>query len=68
MNLQSDYDLRVASRAAGDQIKREITPLPKPKPSKSSRPPKASRSQPRAAALAASSADRTIAGKLKRKP
>jgi addiction module HigA family antidote len=65
MNLQSDYDLRIAERAAGEKIKREITPLLKARRGKPTQP---SVAQPRAAALTASAANRTAAVKRSRKP
>ncbi len=51
LNLQIAYDLRVATAAAGEQIEREIEPMPK-----ADRPkmPKISAEHARAAALAAS--------------
>lgn len=32
MNLQRNYELKLAEQAHGDEICEEITPLPKPKP------------------------------------
>jgi antitoxin HigA-1 len=47
MNLQADYDLRIASRSAAEQIKQEIQPLAR---AKRLMPPKPPRAQTRAAA------------------
>ncbi|SDG65635.1 HigA family addiction module antitoxin [Paraburkholderia phenazinium] len=64
LNLQIDYDLRVAREGAGDQIASEIEPLPRPELPKL---PQAPRSHTRAAALAAS-VSHTAAVKPRRKP
>ncbi|HEY3598056.1 MAG TPA: HigA family addiction module antitoxin [Paraburkholderia sp.] len=55
MNLQVAHDLRVATEAAGEQIEREIEPLP---PRERPKPPKTPAAHARAAALAASAARR----------
>jgi addiction module HigA family antidote len=64
LNLQIAYDLRVATAAAGEQIEREIEPMPK-----ADRPkmPKVSAEHARAAALAASARDSATLGKTRRK-
>jgi antitoxin HigA-1 len=64
LNLQIAYDLRVATAAAGEQIAREIEPMPK-----AERPtmPKVSSEHARAAALAASVSSQATAGKTRRK-
>src|ERR1700761_630476 len=64
LNLQIAYDLRVATAAAGEQIEREIEPMPK-----ANRPklPKVSAEHARAAALAASLTGKLTAGKARRK-
>ena len=64
LNLQIAYDLRVATAAAGEQIEREIEPLPK-----ADRPelPKISAQHARAAALAASVSGNATTGKARRK-
>ncbi len=64
LNLQIAYDLRVATAAAGEQIEREIEPMPK-----SDRPkmPKVSAEHTRAAALAVSVSGSHTAGKARRK-
>ncbi|CAH2792003.1 MAG: Antitoxin HigA [uncultured Paraburkholderia sp.] len=64
LNLQIAYDLRVATAAAGEQIEREIEPMPK-----ADRPklPKVSAEPARAAALAASLCGSVAAGKARRK-
>lgn len=67
LNLQIDYDLRVASEAAGEQINSEIEPLPR---ARRPRSVKASTSQTRPAAIAASvakGATSVSAVKLRRK-
>ncbi len=65
MNLQVAHDLRVATEAAGEQIEREIEPLPlreRPKP------PKMPAAHARAAALASCAARRVgTAGNPSRK-
>jgi addiction module HigA family antidote len=64
LHLQIAYDLRVATAAAGEQIEREIEPMPK-----ADRPklPKVSAEHARAAALAASVSGSATAGKVRRK-
>jgi addiction module HigA family antidote len=64
LNLQIAYDLRVATAAAGEQIEREIEPMPK-----ADRPklPKVSAEHARAAALAASVSGNATGGKARRK-
>lgn len=64
LNLQIAYDLRVATAAAGEQIAREIEPLPE-----ADRPamPKIPPEHARAAALAASLSGHVTAGKTRRK-
>ncbi len=64
LNLQIAYDLRVATAAAGEQIEREIEPMPK-----ANRPkmPKVSAEHARAAALATSVAGHVTAIKARRK-
>ncbi|WP_211613507.1 HigA family addiction module antitoxin [Paraburkholderia haematera] len=64
LNLQIAYDLRVATAAAGEQIEREIEPMPK-----ANRPkmPKISAEHARAAALATRVADHVTAIKARRK-
>jgi antitoxin HigA-1 len=64
LNLQIAYDLRVATAAAGEQIEREIEPMPK-----ADRPklPKVSAEHARAAALAASVSRNFTAAKARRK-
>jgi addiction module HigA family antidote len=64
LNLQIAYDLRVATAAAGEQIEREIEPMPK-----ADRPkmPKVSSEHSRAAALAASVSSNLTASKARRK-
>jgi antitoxin HigA-1 len=64
LNLQIAYDLRVATAAAGEQIEREIEPMPK-----ADRPklPKVSAEHARAAALAASVSGKFTAGNARRK-
>jgi addiction module HigA family antidote len=64
LNLQIGYDLSVANEGAGEQIAREIEPLPKRQRPKL---PKAPRSHARAAALAASVAGGAAAVKRRRK-
>ncbi|MFM0041423.1 HigA family addiction module antitoxin [Paraburkholderia sediminicola] len=64
LNLQIAYDLRVATAAAGEQIEREIEPMPK-----ANRPkmPKVPAEHARAAALAARLAGTVTAIKARRK-
>ncbi len=64
LNLQIAYDLRVATAAAGEQIEREIEPMPR-----ANRPklPKVSAEHARAAALAASLTGNVTAIKARRK-
>lgn len=64
LNLQIAYDLRVATAAAGEQIEREIEPMPR-----ANRPklPKVSAEHARAAALAASLTGNVTALKARRK-
>jgi antitoxin HigA-1 len=64
LNLQIAYDLRVATAAAGEQIEREIEPMPK-----ADRPtmPKVSAEHARAAALATSLNSRLAASRTRRK-
>ncbi|NPT42135.1 HigA family addiction module antidote protein [Paraburkholderia sp. 1N] len=64
LNLQIAYDLRVATAAAGEQIEREIEPMPK-----ANRPkmPKVPAEHARAAALATRLADHVTAIKTRRK-
>jgi addiction module HigA family antidote len=64
LNLQIAYDLRVATAAAGEQIEREIEPMPK-----ADRPamPTVSAGHTRAAALALSVSGKLAAGKTRRK-
>lgn len=64
LNLQIAYDLRVATAAAGEQIEREIEPMPR-----ANRPklPKISAEHARAAALAASLTGNVTAIKARRK-
>ncbi|CAH2907337.1 MAG: Antitoxin HigA [uncultured Paraburkholderia sp.] len=64
LNLQIAYDLRVATAAAGEQIEREIEPMPK-----ADRPklPKVSAEHAHAAAPAASLGGRVASGKARRK-
>src|SRR5471032_1260194 len=64
LNLQIAYDLRVATAAAGEQIEREIEPMPK-----ADRPtmPKVSAEHARAAALATSLHSRLAASRTRRK-
>ncbi|RKR44508.1 addiction module HigA family antidote [Paraburkholderia sp. BL17N1] len=64
LNLQIAYDLRVATAAAGEQIEREIEPMPKAQRPKM---PKISAGHARAAALAASVSGKVTAGKARRK-
>ena len=65
LDLQIGYDLRVASEGAGEQIAREIEPLPRARRPKL---PKSPRSHARAAALAASVTSSVAAVKPRRKP
>jgi len=65
LNLQIGYDLGVASEGAGEQIAREIEPLPKRQRPKL---PKAPRSHIRAASVAASVAGSVALIKRQRKP
>ncbi|MGF6900692.1 addiction module HigA family antidote [Paraburkholderia sp. GAS348] len=64
LNLQIAYDLRVATAAAGEQIEREIEPMPK-----ANRPkmPKVSAEHARATALAARLTGHVTAIKARRK-
>jgi addiction module HigA family antidote len=64
LNLQIAYDLRIATAAAGEQIEREIEPMPK-----ADRPklPKVSAEHTRAAALAVSVSGNYAARKTRRK-
>ena len=64
LNLQIAYDLRVATAAAGEQIEREIEPMPK-----ANRPkmPKVPAEHARAAALATHVAGHVTAIKARRK-
>ncbi|MFM0034436.1 HigA family addiction module antitoxin [Paraburkholderia strydomiana] len=64
LNLQIAYDLRIATAAAGEQIEREIEPMPR-----ADRPtmPKVSAEHTRAAALAVSVSGSHTAGKAHRK-
>lgn len=64
LNLQIAYDLRIATAAAGEQIEREIEPMPK-----ANRPklPKISAEHARAAALAASLTGNVTVIKARRK-
>jgi addiction module HigA family antidote len=64
LNLQIAYDLRIATAAAGEQIEREIEPMPK-----ANRPkmPKVSAEHARAAALATSLTGNVTAIKARRK-
>lgn len=64
LNLQIAHDLRVATAAAGEQIEREIEPMPR-----ANRPklPKVSAEHARAAALAASLTGNVTAIKARRK-
>ncbi|MFM0715955.1 HigA family addiction module antitoxin [Paraburkholderia strydomiana] len=64
LNLQIAYDLRIATAAAGEQIEREIEPMPR-----ADRPtmPKVSAEHARAAALAVSVSSSHTAGKAHRK-
>jgi addiction module HigA family antidote len=64
LNLQITYDLRIATAAAGEQIEREIEPMPR-----ADRPtmPKVSAEHARAAALAVSVSSSHTAGKAHRK-
>ncbi|MET3229948.1 UNVERIFIED_ORG: addiction module HigA family antidote [Burkholderia sp. 1263] len=64
LHLQIAYDLRVATAAAGEQIEREIEPMPK-----ADRPkmPKVSAEHGRAAALAASLRGNAALGKARGK-
>jgi antitoxin HigA-1 len=64
LNLQIAYDLRVATAEAGEQIEREIEPMPK-----ADRPtmPKVSAEHARAAALATSLNSRLAASRTRRK-
>jgi addiction module HigA family antidote len=64
LNLQIAYDLRIATAAAGEQIEREIEPMPR-----ADRPtmPKVSAEHARAAALAVSVSGNHTAGKAHRK-
>ena len=64
LNLQIGYDLRVATAAAGEQIEREIEPMPK-----ADRPkmPKISAEHARAAAQAASLSGNVATIKARRK-
>jgi addiction module HigA family antidote len=64
LNLQIAYDLRIATAAAGEQIEREIEPMPK-----ADRPklPKVSAEHTRAAALAVSVSGNHAARKTRRK-
>ena len=64
LNLQIAYDLRIATAAAGEQIEREIEPMPR-----ANRPklPKVSAEHARAAALAASLTGNVTAIKARRK-
>ncbi|WP_121315445.1 HigA family addiction module antitoxin [Paraburkholderia sp. RAU2J] len=64
LNLQIAYDLRIATAAAGEQIEREIEPMPR-----ANRPkmPKVSAEHARAAALAVSVRGSRTAGKARRK-
>jgi addiction module HigA family antidote len=64
LNLQIACDLRIATAAAGEQIKREIEPMPR-----ADRPkmPKVSAEHARAAALAVSLSGSHTAGKARRK-
>ncbi|MFM0736624.1 HigA family addiction module antitoxin [Paraburkholderia xenovorans] len=64
LNLQIGYDLRVATAAAGEQIEREIEPMPKAERPKL---PKMSAEHARAAALAASLSGNAAAGNARRK-
>jgi addiction module HigA family antidote len=64
LNLQIAYDLRVATVAAGEQIEREIEPLPKAERPKM---PKVSAEHARAAALAASVSGKLTTGRARRK-
>ncbi|REE17537.1 addiction module HigA family antidote [Paraburkholderia sp. BL27I4N3] len=64
LNLQIAYDLRVATAAAGEQIEREIEPMPKAQRPKMR---KISAGHARAAALAASVSGKVTAGKARRK-
>jgi antitoxin HigA-1 len=64
LNLQIAYDLRVATAAAGEQIEREIEPMPK-----ADRPkmPKVSAEHARAAALATSMGSKLASSRTRRK-
>lgn len=64
LNLQIAYDLRVATAASGEQIEREIEPVPK-----ADRPkmPKISAEHARAAALAANVSGKLTVSKARRK-
>lgn len=64
LNLQIAFDLRVATAAAGEQIEREIEPMPK-----ADRPkmPKIPTEHARAAALAASVSGKLSGSKARRK-
>ncbi|RFU46810.1 HigA family addiction module antitoxin [Paraburkholderia sp. DHOC27] len=64
LNLQIDFDLRVAREADGAQIESEIEPLPKAQRPKL---PKALSGQSRGAVLAASVAGNAAAARLRRK-
>ncbi|MDH6150547.1 MULTISPECIES: HigA family addiction module antitoxin [Paraburkholderia] len=63
LNLQIAYDLRVATAAAGEQIEREIEPMPRAERPKLPRVPAG---HARAAALAASVSG-TVSAKARRK-
>lgn len=64
LNLQIAFDLRVATAAAGEQIEREIEPMPKAERPKM---PKLSTEHARAAALAASVSGKLTGNKARRK-
>lgn len=64
LNLQIAFDLRVATAAAGEQIEREIEPMPK---ADRPRMPKVPAEHARAAALAASVSGKLAGSKARRK-
>jgi addiction module HigA family antidote len=65
LNLQNSHDLRIATEAAGEQIEREIEPLP---PRQRPKLPKTPHASAQAAAMAASTVRRAAAAvKPKRK-